>query len=259
MGKIRDIPQAVNSPIAVAGRTKKWADKTAIANASPTIIHDQHGKEYAIVAIGPIVFADDCEVWERQVEETDKHWEMFTLFRDQDPWSRTKVAVARGLGLDAGNGTPPAINKPATKNRWNERVIAYDAYCDKRMREELFQRKLSARIKTAQIGRRMREKAAEALIALRPIIYVAIKDPETGAITHEKRSALKPGDIAKLAEIGVKLERMALGEDDTPMLPAASINLTQINITTMTDEELLASASKIISAGEGDIIEGSVS
>lgn len=250
------IPADERNPRMATERIRKWAARTAEANATPETVLMQSGRELIVTEIGPVAFAEDRELWERQPDEGDKHWEMFTLYRDQPQWSRTKKEVGRLLGLSPGNGTPPVLMQPATFNRWDERVTAYDIHCDARMREELFQRKLRARINTAKIGRRMREKASEALNALNAIVYVHVKDAVTGKTTKERRSALKPSDIARLAEIGVKLERMALGEDDQAMPPGSIINMTQINLqTTMTDEELMESAAQIISAGPGDIIE----
>lgn len=241
---------------ALAVRTREWAEKTTAANAEPDTVLLSSGERVDVIEIGPMAFNNDRELWERQTTESDKHWEMFTLYRDQDQWSRTKRKVGVLLGLAPGNGTPPVIRDPATFNRWDERVGAYDAHCDKRMREELFQRKLAARIKTAEVGRRMREKALAALDVLNAVVYVNIKDPLTGEVTREQRSAIKPSDITRLADVGVKLERLALGEDDSIASPYGSqINLTQINLQTgMTDEELLDSARKIITAGTGDLI-----
>lgn len=250
------VPRVERNPRAAAKRARAWSDRTAKANANPQTVLMQSGKKLIVTEIGPPQFANDRDIWERQPNESDRHWAMFMLFRDQPQWDRTKKEVGRMMKLSPGNGTLRVIGQPATFNRWDERVAAYDIHCDTRMREELHQRRLTARIETAKIGRRMREKSAEALSALNAIVYVHTKDPVTGVVKKERRSAIKPSDIARLAEIGVKLERMALGEDDAAMPPGSIINMTQVNIqTTMSDEELLQSAAEIISSGPGDIIE----
>ena len=236
----------------LAIRTKAWADE--VDRTPPQIISTEHG-EYVVEAIGPVRFASDREIWERQHDEGDRHWQMFRLYRDLVPWERTKKAVARAMGLTTDNDTTETILQPATKYRWDERVIAFDMSEDKRMREELHQRRLSARIQTAHVGRQMREKALEAITILDAVVYKSIKNVETGETERVLKSNLSPSDIVRLADVGVRLERLALGEDDINIPPGSTFNLTQINtqFVGMSDEELVADARKVIEAGTGHI------
>lgn len=241
--------------VSKAGRIREWSEAVSLANANPQMVMTEFGR-VAVEEIGPARFADDREVWERQPGENDWHWHMFILYRDQASWDRTKKNVARLVKSGGGSGTPETIVNLASMFRWDERVMAFDRSEDNRMREELYQRKLTARIETARVGRKMREKSLEALDVLDAIVYKQVKDPETGEVKRIMRSALSPSDIVKLADVGVKLERLALGEDEMALPPGATINLTQINtqLVGMSDEELVANARKIIGPGTGDIV-----
>ena len=225
-------------------RVRKWADEIAAAPAETF-------QGMPVEPIGPPQFDDDRDIWERQTEEPQHLWHMFTVYRDMPTWNRTKRGVASVMDMSKGRGgvgTGDTILNASTMFRWDERVVAYDLAADKRMREELYQRRLSARVETAQLGHRMRVKANEALSALNTVVYKSVKNPETGEIERVIKSALSPNDIAKLADVGVKLERLALGEDSSALPPGSTLNLTQVNTQIiMSDEELIASASEIIS------------
>lgn len=169
-----------------------------------------------------------------------------------EPWKRSKQQVQRQLGMARSNGTGTQVGHASTFFRWEERIQAFDAAEDRRMTEELYQRKLRARVATADVGQKMRSKAVEALSAMRAIVYKWVKD-ENGERVRVKRSALSPNEIVRLADIGVKLERLGLGENDTE-LGRAVLSLTQVNQTVnISDQQLLEQAHEIIEA-RADII-----
>lgn len=231
-------------------RLNKWAEDVAIANADPDTVM-RMGQQCVVVEIGPPQFADDREIWDQQPDEDGNQWRMFQMYRDMEPWKRSKQQVQRQIGVAYSNGTGQAIGHASTHFRWEERIQAFDAAEDRRMTEELYQRKLRARIATADVGQDMRLKAADALSVMATIIYRWVEN-EHGKKVRVKRSALKPNEVVRLAEIGVKLERLGLGENDSEF-GSAVMNLTQINQTVnVTDQELVDQAHAIITARERD-------
>lgn len=186
-----------------------------------------------------IEFSPDRRIWERQPQETDTDWAMFTAWRDLDPHERTYANAYRVLHeLSRDAETIREVSRKfsplAKKYRWRERVNAYDNYVDGKIREQLEARRVRARLETANLGRSMREKAYEAVKALKSIVMVE----EDGKLVP--RSSLSPSDITKLAKVGRELESYAL-EDG--LLPGGMAVGIQINIG---DRELRDRAREIL-------------
>lgn len=69
--------------------------------------------------------------WDRLEDETSKAFHAFCLFRDLDPGKRSYREVSEILGLDS----QASIERWASpqKHNWQERVLAYDDYRNKRL------------------------------------------------------------------------------------------------------------------------------
>jgi hypothetical protein len=194
---------------------------------------------------GSISLVSDRQPWERQPEESDGEWAAFRAWRDLDPHERT---YKNAFNLLHSNGNKPDLaestiigkfSKVATRNRWRERVNAYDQHVDAKIRENLEARRIRARLETADLGRSMRMKAKEAVDALKSIVMVE----ENGKLVP--RSSLSPADITRLAKVGRELESVAL---EGGVQGAVGMNLgIQINIG---DSELRQQAKDIIETQE---------
>ncbi len=167
----------------------------------------------------------ELQVWERQPTETDQHWGWFQLYRDLHPSIRS---VARAYALYKEEDAPEAITATlvanremlslrapgwfeavATSNQWPYRAKAYDEWADQDLLERLQSTRVRHLAEVADIGRRLREKAAKALEVLEVVTYEVIIDDEGNPRTIEI-SSLTPAAIAQLARLGVDLERDAL-------------------------------------------------
>lgn len=200
--------------------------------------------------ITPCVFAPDLHPWERQYGETDAAWDAFLTFREMGPKRSLRKAYLANTGNDPEK-VPCAPRTTwgmwSTQWRWSDRVEEYDRYQDTIFRKQLEARRLEARVETADLGQHMRTKALEALSVMRTIINQQVRQKDGTVITVQK-CALTPTEIARLAEIGVKLERLALGEETTR--PGSLVGVAvQVNIG---DDELIARAQSVIAAREGD-------
>lgn len=137
--------------------------------------------------------AKETEVkpWERQEKETPKPYEAFCVYRDLGI-QRSHQKVADRLGKST-----TIIARWSSEYNWVERVAAWDIdqeriareIADKEMRDSI--RKMRKR--QAETGRFMQVKALKALNRI----------PE---------DEIKPGDIARLVDVGAKLERTARGD-----------------------------------------------
>lgn len=186
-----------------------------------------------------IEFAKDRQPWEKQPQETDAAFEMFCAWRDLDPHERTyRKALKNYEGSNCPDTYAYAISATANRYRWRDRVNAYDRHVDEKIREQLEARRMRARLETADLGRQMRNKAHEAVNALKAIVMVE----DNGKLVP--RSSLSPSDITKLAKVGRELESYAL-EDQTP---GAGLSLgIQINIG---DSELRKRAREVLDMQE---------
>jgi len=213
---------------------------------SYTIVDDT-GREFLIEPMGPsaMVFLPDREIWERQPDEKDKPFKAFQVFRDLDPAKR-KLSTCFQIVQGDWRATTDQFSRWRKVYRWDERVVAYDMYVDNKIRQELEGRRLAARKATADLGEAMRQKAWQALQALETIIYDWVVD-ESGKRIRKPRSVLSPRQITQLAEVGTKLERLALGENIA--MPAASPSLTMVQVN-IGDDELVTRAKDAIAARE---------
>jgi hypothetical protein len=135
--------------------------------------------------------------WDRRPGESAKAYRAFALYRDKQA-DRTFEFVARELQCSGTN-----VRRWAKRWDWTRRVRAYDIHVDRIELEALTRERLAMKKRMAKQGVNMQVVAAEGLAELQRLI-----DDEKSTLR------LTPGDIARLAEVGGKLERYARGEDD---------------------------------------------
>ncbi len=128
--------------------------------------------------------------WERQDGETEKQFEAFVLYRDMGA-DRGIRKVAQKLDKQ-----PSYISKIASRKFWVDRVTKYDRYLDEKRREEREAEIEKMNERHARIGKTLQSKGIERLQTI---------DVKT----------LTPSELLRYVELGVKIERMAMGEADT--------------------------------------------
>lgn len=135
--------------------------------------------------------------WDRQPGETSKAYRAFALYRDMQA-DRTFESVARELRCSGAN-----IRRFSKRWDWTGRVRAYDIHLDRIELDALSRERLAMKKRMARQGIDMQAAAADGLSELLRLIK------------RKKRPLrLSASDIARLAEVGGKLERYARGEDD---------------------------------------------
>lgn len=140
--------------------------------------------------------------WERQTGETDKQFQAFAIYRDMGP-ARALADVGRELGK-----TKAAMEPWSVKNRWVERASKWDDEADRLQRERDQVERQAARMKMVdeniQLGRAFKTMVAKGLRTY--------DNPELPR--GRKVESLTPSELARFAEVGVRIEREARG--DTP-------------------------------------------
>ena len=129
--------------------------------------------------------------WEQQPDESDEAYQAFIIFRDAGK-NRSVDFVAKSR-----NCNQSLIYRWRMKFNWHERARLWDRELDNDYRQGLANEKIKASKETIELGRAIRGKAAEALNKL-------IDDK----IIIDKK------EIPTWAELGVRLERLALGDSN---------------------------------------------
>lgn len=158
-----------------------------------------------------LVAQPDRDPWEKQKGETAKAFHAFALHRDSGP-TRTLVKTAtlygetlgpsRGVGKDRKGGEPvhvSQIQKWARQYEWHDRCEAYDLYTDRRRRE--------------QEETRREQVLAQHLFAGQLLVQASIQrlqgSKEVGKLDANR---MDWGDVPRALEVGVRTQRLAMGE-----------------------------------------------
>jgi AraC-like DNA-binding protein len=125
--------------------------------------------------------------WERQPTETVRQYGFFRVYRDLPPLERSLAKVAQQLGC-----SPQYVQRLSSRNRWVDRVEAFDIEQDRVEQQQRGRRIQEMRQRQANLAATALEKARQGLANL---------DPES----------MKAGEIARLLEIAARLERVSRG------------------------------------------------
>lgn len=139
---------------------------------------------------------DTPELWERQEDESMQHYLKFCKYRDmpygtdgKEPEKRSLRKLAELLGYKTKSG----LEILSSKNNWVERATAYDVYMTELERFKNEQEIKKMHDLHAKLGVQLLNKATRGLLVL--------DDKELSA-----------QDIARLADVGVKIERLSRGD-----------------------------------------------
>jgi hypothetical protein len=172
--------------------------------------------------------AKDVEIqpWDRQPGESSKAFEAFCLYRDMGT-ERSIRKVAQNLSKST-----TLIRGWSSKYNWVERATLYDAELDRQAREKRQKEILEMRDRHAKLATQLLTKAAKGLLKL----------------SDEDISA---NDVARLVEVGAKLERLSRGEStenvnqktegtvEAKLKGEVTIHPTEIDLSKLSDEELM--------------------
>lgn len=129
----------------------------------------------------------EAKPWERQDGETPKQFEAFKIYRDMGE-ERSITKVANQLSK-----TRPLLTRWSSANNWVERCRAWDNEQDRLLLIEQRKEIKKMRKRHADLAYAMLLKSAKAL--------KTIPDDE-----------IKPQDVARLVDVGSKLERLSRGD-----------------------------------------------
>lgn len=163
--------------------------------------------------------SDDLQLWDRLACDDNESWEAFKQYRDMMPHRIRNVV-----------GWPVATVQSWSKaNHWEERIRAYDGHLD-----GMFQREREETLK-----RGAREITAEHLAILATARQVI--DLEFAKILQATQNGgdkpgavMRPGDVIKLTELVIKMERLSLGET------TENVGTNDLDLSSLSDAEFEA-------------------
>lgn len=151
--------------------------------------------------------------WEQQEDEPNWSFTAFMEFlkiaRDERSISASYFKYHERERTTPEERPPGSYYEYARKWRWEARALAYDREQDRKILAKLESKRLKSLLATAELGETLRNKAATAARMITPV---------TQSIgQHEGREAiimatnLTPDQIVRMAEVGAKIEQLALG------------------------------------------------
>lgn len=151
--------------------------------------------------------------WDRQPGESPQAWEAFQKYRDLGP-SRSGAKVGKELGKSQA-----LIDRWSAENAWVLRASAWDAEQDRQWQVELRAAQRKAAEKNVELARTIKIVAGHSLAQL-----------------VQNQTALKPNEIARMAEAAIRMEQATF----TPLVASAAGDdpLDDLDLDSLTDEEI---------------------
>jgi hypothetical protein len=138
---------------------------------------------------------EEKQGWDRQPRETSRSYELFCVYRNLGP--ERSLAKAR----ESASGIPsvPRLKVLSRKWSWVGRSRAYDDYIERQRRQQNERERRQMNERQARIG-----VLAQNIVVRRMERLLAEVEKDIAEMT--------PSDLARLLDIGVKIERLARGE-----------------------------------------------
>jgi hypothetical protein len=157
--------------------------------------------------------------WERQTGESTKAFRAFVAYRDDEDRSLVKVGCELGV-------SPQLIERWSRRWRWVERVAAWTDHLDAEKRR--------ARVKAIEELEQRHAQLAKSMLNL------AVK--ELIRRQNEPVERLTATELARLVEVSVKVERLALGADTERIGGEVGMRIEPALLSTPVLRQLLAEA-----------------
>jgi hypothetical protein len=139
-------------------------------------------------------------VYEQQAGETTKAYDAFCVYRDMG-CDRSFAKASKKIGKVAS-----LLARWSVKYHWTERCAAYDTYMELQNRKLLEKARLDMTDRHIKLGTALQTIGVAKLTEWQRQISAWQANPSLPL------PDISPGDIAKLLDMGVKIERLSRGE-----------------------------------------------
>ena len=179
--------------------------------------------------IGDVVPAEDRLPWEKRPDESVKAFHAFAVARDLGPTrslaKAAQVLIEEGTRKGTIAGVRADLGEWSVKYDWQARFEAFELWRDRREREASEDEVDRMRRRHAQTGALINGLVLERVVGREPGVLPNGKTVE--GISRLNPAELDAGDVARLAQVAVQIERLSVG------LP---MDLTQ-SLNTLTRQE----------------------
>lgn len=135
--------------------------------------------------------------WQRQEDESSAAFEAFVAYRDMQSRSLAKVAELLGKELSHIAGW-------SGRHRWVKRCVAWDNELDRRVQDD----------RVEQI-KEMKRRQLETALEMQNVASAALRKLQAQIDDPDKRARITPDNIARLIDIGTRLERLNRDEPES--------------------------------------------
>lgn len=159
---------------------------------------------------------DVLSPWDQREGETFQQYQAFRTYLEMPREDRSltgswKLAQSRGGAAIKGMSD---WKEAGLRQQWEDRAKSWDRWLDNKALEKLANRRIEALTEMADLGRALRTKASKALLALKA--FETATDKDGNAILDKDGNEtiytrLNAAEIAKLAQVGVEMEQLAIG------------------------------------------------
>ncbi len=169
-------------------------------------------------------------------------FERFLVYLQMGRGERSvRAAYFISAGITEYDGFTPRLPgstwEIARRWHWKDRALAYDRAQDKKMLEAIEGRRLRSRLAAADLGETLRTKAQSAAKEIKAISRTM--DVRDGIVVEIVTPNLSPEQIVRMAETGVKIEQLALGNPTDSTLVMGDPD-RPVGITVETARDVLA-------------------
>lgn len=147
--------------------------------------------------------------WEQESAEPAAAFAAFRAFLAMDRAERSVRSAYAAHSGRTDESPPGSFFEWARDWRWKERALAFDREVDRIAMERLRTKRLKSLEMTAELGAVLKAKALSAIRTITAVSQqVGIRDGREVWVIETRMS---PMDVARFAEVGAKLEMLALG------------------------------------------------
>jgi len=179
--------------------------------------------ETHVLALNPK--KDGTNVWDRLEGEPEAAWDAFKEYRELAPDERTVVAVARKMDKNESG-----LRRWSKRYQWAERARAFDGHLDTIEIDAILLERVEAS--------KRRIKLADSLLQVAEAQLQSWLDDLSCGIKLD----LTPYEVARIIEIGYKIDRLERGESTDNM----AVKIRDDRLTDLTQEELMERARCIL-------------
>jgi len=162
---------------------------------------------------------DNLELWDQQDGESAKAFHAFTIYRDLGHKRSIRAVAERLKSNDAHLG------EWSRKFDWTKRAIAWDTFLDAQSQQAQVDQVRAMKIRQIELGMQAQGLASLGLQALIDRLKSDLTNPDL----KNKTSLIKAEGLAKLMDLGCRIERLNRDESEQNIEIKSNQDFSKLN------------------------------